>query len=156
MKKEVSPKKMDYYRKRFYAYFHYILETQGEESQEIMNEVAALYEDAYQSSNERRLRMLDRELTVEINEYPLEYRREINKRIEAEVGINAEDVEKKRLKKLQTIIKRGSIRNRDEYELVHSRLDELIHNVAKDDPARQDIPELERIFMDYSIALRPE
>lgn len=145
MKKEVSPEKIDYYRKRFYAYFHYILETQGKESQKVMNEVAALYEDAYQSSDERRLRMLDRELTVEINEYPLEYRREINKRIEAEVGINAEDVEKKRLKKLQTIIKRGSIRNRDEYELVHSRLDELIHNVAKDDPACQDILELERI-----------
>lgn len=102
------------------------------------------------------LKALDKEITRSINEYPLEYRREINRRIEAEVGINAEEVEKKRLKKLQTIIKRGPIRNRDEYELVHSRLDELIHDVAKDDPARRDIPELERIIMDYSIALKSE
>lgn len=156
MKKEVNSEKMDYYRKRFYAYFHYILDTQDEESHEIIKEVAALYEDAYKSNNERYLHRLDRELTVEINEYPSEYRREINRRIEAEVGINAEEVEKKRLKKLQTIIKRGSIRNRDEYELVHSRLGELIHDVAKDDPARRDIPELERIIMDYSTALKSE
>ncbi|MBS4766318.1 hypothetical protein KG007_08860 [Alistipes sp. kh20] len=101
-------------------------------------------------------KVLDREITISINEYPLEYRREINSRIETEVGINAEEVEKKRLKKLQTIIKRGFIRNRDEYELVHSRLDELIHDVAKDDPVRHDIPELERIIMDYSTALKSE
>lgn len=40
------------------------------------------------------------------------------------------------------ILKRGRIKNRDEYELVHSRIDELIHNVPSDDPGQKDILEL--------------
>lgn len=42
-------------------------------------------------------------------------------------------------------------KDREEYELVHSRIDELVHNTPEDDPARKDLPELERIFMNYAI-----
>ena len=81
-----------------------------------------------------------------INEYPLEYRRMIYKRIEAATGESAEKIEK-----LEKILKRGVIKDREEYELVHSRIDELVHNTPEDDPARKDLPELERIFMNYAI-----
>ena len=148
---------LDYYRKRFYAFYNALSILEGEDTKIYMdNTWKAGFDAAFEKKDLKYLKALDREITISINEYPLEYRREINRRIEAEVGINVEEVEKKRLKKLQTIIKRGSIRNRDEYELVHSRLDELIHDVAKDDPARHDIPELERIIMDYSTALKSE
>lgn len=86
-----------------------------------------------------------------INEYPLEYRRMIYKRIEAATGESAEKIEKAYFKKLEKILKRGVIKDREEYELVHSRIDELVHNTPEDDPARKDFPELERIFMNYAI-----
>ena len=79
-----------------------------------------------------------------INEYPLEYRRVIYKRIEAKI-------KKAYFKKLEKILERGVIKDREEYELVHSRIDELVHNTPEDDPARKDLPELERIFMNYAI-----
>ena len=78
-----------------------------------------------------------------INEYPLEYRRMIYKRIEAATGESAEKIEKAYFKKLEKILKRGVIKDREEYELVHSRIDELVHNTPEDDPARKDLPELE-------------
>ena len=84
-------------------------------------------------------------------EYPLEYRRMIYKRIEAATGESAEKIEKAYFKKLEKILKRGVIKDREEYELVHSRIDELVHNTPEDDPARKDLPELERIFMNYAI-----
>ena len=59
---------------------------------------------------------------------------------------------KKTTKKLKTILKRGKINNQDEYELVHSRIDELIHNVPEDDPGKKDIDDLDRILTEYSIA----
>lgn len=141
--------KLEYYKKRFYAYYNYVLETQSESVRQTMDESRKMVDDAFEAKNEKLLRALDRELTVEINEYPPEYRQAINKRIEAEAGINAEEVEKKRLKKLQTIIKRGKIKNRDEYELVHSRIDELIHHTPKDDPARKDLFQLERLLGEF-------
>lgn len=60
-----------------------------------------------------------------INEYPLEYRRMIYKRIEAATGESAEKIEKAYFKKLEKILKRGVIKDREEYELVHSRIDEF-------------------------------
>ncbi len=72
-----------------------------------------------------------------INEYPLEYRRMIYKRIEAATGESAEKIEKAYFKKLEKILKRGVIKDREEYELVHSRIDELVHNTPEDDPARK-------------------
>ena len=116
-----------------------------------MDEWRNMVETAYASGNEKLLKKLDKELTSAINDYPIENRREINKRIEAAVGINAEEVEKQRLKKLQTIIKRGRIKNRDEYELVHSRIDELLNNVPKDDPARKDLVQLEQLIVKCNI-----
>ena len=53
---------------------------------------------------------------------------------------------------MKTILKRGKINNQDEYELVHSRIDELIHNVPEDDPGKKDIDDLDRILTEYSIA----
>ena len=73
------------------------------------------------------------------------------KRIEAATGESAEKIEKAYFKKLEKILKRGVIKDREEYELVHSRIDELVHNTPEDDPARKDLPELERIFMNYAI-----
>ncbi len=64
----------------------------------MLNEEKEMYEAAFKARNSRLLRELDRGLTGEINDYPPEYRREINRRIEAEDGIDAEEVEKKRLK----------------------------------------------------------
>ena len=90
-----------------------------------------------------------------INEYPLEYRRMIYKRIEAATGESAEKIEKAYFKKLEKILERGVIKDREEYELVHSRIDELVHNTPEDDPARKDLPELERIFMNYAIGEKP-
>ena len=78
-----------------------------------------------------------------INEYPLEYRRVIYKRIEAATGESAEKIKKAYFKKLEKILERGVIKDREEYELVH--------NTPEDDPARKDLPELERIFMNYAI-----
>lgn len=46
-------------------------------------------------------------MTIEINEYPLEYRRVIYKRIEAATGESAEKIEKAYFKKLEKILKRG-------------------------------------------------
>ena len=63
-----------------------------------------------------------------INEYPLEYRRVIYKRIEAATGESAEKIKKAYFKKLEKILERGVIKDREEYELVHSRIDELVHN----------------------------
>jgi len=71
-----------------------------------------------------------------INEYPLEYRRVIYKRIEAATGESAEKIKKAYFKKLEKILERGVIKDREEYELVHSRIDELVHNTPEDDPAR--------------------
>ena len=45
-----------------------------------------------------------------INEYPLEYRRMIYKRIEAATGESAEKIEKAYFKKLEKILKRGVIK----------------------------------------------
>lgn len=106
---------------------------------------------AYEEKDERLLRTLDKEMMAGINEYPLEYRRMIYKRIEAATGESAEKIEKAYFKKLEKILKRGVIKDREEYELVHSRIDELVHNTPEDDPARKDLPELERIFMNYAI-----
>ena len=53
---------------------------------------------------------------------------------------------------MKTILKRGKIKNQDEYELVHSRIEELIHNVPEDDPGKKDIDDLDRILTEYSIA----
>ena len=50
-----------------------------------------------------------------INEYPLEYRRMIYKRIEAATGESAEKIEKAYFKKLEKILKRGVIKDREEY-----------------------------------------
>ena len=98
------------------------------------------------------LAVVQKEFIAEgINEYPLEYRRMIYKRIEAATGESAEKIEKAYFKKLEKILKRGVIKDREEYELVHSRIDELVHNTPEDDPARKDLPELERIFMNYAI-----
>ena|GEM_PF-73713 len=91
------------------------------------------------------------EMMAGINEYPLEYRRVIYKRIEAATGESAEKIKKAYFKKLEKILERGVIKDREEYELVHSRIDELVHNTPEDDPARKDLPELERIFMNYAI-----
>ena len=55
-----------------------------------------------------------------INEYPLEYRRVIYKRIEAATGESAEKIKKAYFKKLEKILERGVIKDREEYELVHS------------------------------------
>ena len=86
-----------------------------------------------------------------INEYPLEYRRVIYKRIEAATGESAEKIKKAYFKKLEKILERGVIKDREEYELVHSRIDELVHNTPEDAPARKDLPELERIFMNLPL-----
>ena len=55
----------------------------------------------------------------------------IYKRIEAATGESAEKIEKAYFKKLEKILKRGVIKDREEYELVHSRIDELVHNTQK-------------------------
>jgi len=142
--------KINYYRQRFYVLYNYQIELCGYPG-DSMDEWRNMVETAYASGNEKLLKKLDKELTSAINDYPIENRREINKRIEAAVGINAEEVEKQRLKKLQTIIKRGRIKNRDEYELVHSRIDELLNNVPKDDPARKDLVQLEQLIVKCNI-----
>lgn len=74
-----------------------------------------------------------------INEYPLEYRRVIYKRIEAATGESAEKIKKAYFKKLEKILERGVIKDREEYELVHSRIDELVHNTPEDDPDRKSV-----------------
>lgn len=65
---------------------------------------------AYEEKDERLLRTLDKEMMAGINEYPLEYRRMIYKRIEAATGESAEKIEKAYFKKLEKILKRGVIR----------------------------------------------
>ncbi len=86
-----------------------------------------------------------------INEYPLEYRRMIYKRIEAATGESAEKIEKAYFKKLEKILKRGVIKDREEYELVHSRIDELVHNTPEDDPARKRPPGVGTDLTNYAI-----
>ena len=49
-----------------------------------------------------------------INEYPLEYRRVIYKRIEAATGESAEKIKKAYFKKLEKILERGVIKDREE------------------------------------------
>ena len=142
--------KLDYYKKRAYAFLYYELEMEEDSEENFLRE-KKLIDDAYEQKDERLLRALDKEMMAGINEYPLEYRRVIYKRIEAATGESAEKIEKVYFKKLEKILERGVINDREEYELVHSRIDELVHNTPEDDPARKDLPELERIFMNYAI-----
>lgn len=97
--------KLDYYKKRAYAYLYYVLETQ--DNVNFFQSEKKRIDKAYEEKDERLLRALDKEMTIEINEYPLEYRRVIYKRIEAATGESAEKIEKAYFKKLEKILKRG-------------------------------------------------
>ena len=85
--------KLDYYKRRAYAFLYYELEMEEDSEENFLRE-KKLIDDAYEQKDERLLRALDKEMMAGINEYPLEYRRVIYKRIEAATGESAEKIEK--------------------------------------------------------------
>lgn len=142
--------KLEYYKKRFYAFYNALADLEGSATKDYMDRTwRADFDKAFEKKDMKYLKALNKEISVVINESSSERRQELNKRIETEAGIDAEEAEKTRLKKLQTILKRGKIKNRDEYELIHSRIDELVHHRPKDDPARKDLVQLEFLLREF-------
>lgn len=77
-----------------------------------------------------------------------EQKRELNKRLREEFGSDLCTIDKRIAKRMESVLKRGKIRNDDEYTRVSEWIDHLLWNPDKQDQ-QSDIATFERLLGEY-------
>lgn len=88
-------------------------------------------EEAYANKNIRFLRAVNKEINSEFVEVPDYYKKQIAILFKEKLGEDIYLLDKKRIKKIEQIKKRGEIKTKAEYILVNQRVEEIFSNELK-------------------------
>lgn len=83
------------------------------------------FEKEFKNQNLIVLRHTSKDMNNWLREMPIKDAIELGEILKKELGEDIELIEKKRLKAIDKILKRGKINNLDEYELLHTRVEEI-------------------------------
>ena len=133
---------IEYFRKRFHVFYDFMIKIQGPVF--FTEQLKSVFDTAYDKADIKKLKAINKELDVLYKQmFDKESQRELAALLEKELNEKIED--KGNLKKIDQIIKRGSIKNNKEYELLLNRVEEIFSDKDK----KKEVLLINKLLADY-------
>mgnify|MGYP001010185830 CR=1 FL=1 len=134
----------EYFKNRFYVFYDYVSKTQG--SVFLMEQTKEILERAYEKKDIKQLKGINKELDVWLREmFRPDEKEELSRLLKEKFGEDTKQVDLKRIEKINKIVKRGKINNKNEYELLLQRVEEIY----SDDSKNEEVTELNKLLADF-------
>jgi len=134
----------EYFKNRFYVFYDYVSKTQG--SVFLMEQTKEILERAYEKKDIKQLKGINKELDVWLREmFRPDEKEELIRLLKEKFGEDTNKVDLKRIEKINKIVKRGKINNKNEYELLLQRVEEIY----SDDSKNEEVTELNKLLADF-------
>jgi hypothetical protein len=134
----------EYFKNRFYVFYDYVSKTQG--SVFLMEQTKEILERAYEKKDIKQLKGINKELDVWLREmFRPDEKEELSRLLQEKFGEDTKQVDLKRIEKINKIVKRGKINNKNEYELLLQRVEEIY----SDDSKNEEVTELNKLLADF-------
>ena len=114
---------LQYLKKRCIIFNEYFYEKYGK--LDMYKNAIQVFEKEFENQNLIGLRHANKDMNNWLREMPIKDAMELGEILKKELGEDIELIEKKRLKAIDKILKRGKINNLDEYKLLHTRVEEI-------------------------------
>ena len=125
-------------------FYDYVSKTQG--SVFLMEQTKEILERAYEKKDIKQLKGINKELDVWLREmFRPDEKEELSRLLKEKFGEDTKQVDLKRIEKINKIVKRGKINNKNEYELLLQRVEEIY----SDDSKNEEVTELNKLLADF-------
>ena len=139
---------LDYLKKRIFIFADFFIEKYN---LDFFKNVKPGLEVEYEKSNLRGLRLASKDFNNWIREIPVNDAIELGEILKKELGEDLSVIEQKRLRKISQVVKKGKIKNLDEYELLSNRVDEIYTDSDKAD----EVKKLNNLLVDFNLNNKP-
>jgi len=111
-----------------------------------MEQTKEILERAYEKKDIKQLKGINKELDVWLREmFRPDEKEELSRLLKEKFGEDTKQVDLKRIEKINKIVKRGKINNKNEYELLLQRVEEIY----SDDSKNEEVTELNKLLADF-------
>ena len=144
---------LDYLMARFNVYYDFVMQSLNASPDASTLHFIEIYkehfkkptEEAYANKNIKFLRAMNKELNNDFAEMTKEEKEELALLFKEKLGEDIYQTDAKRLKKVEQIKKRGEIKTKTEYSLIHQRVEEMY----ADDHVTSETELLNKLLADF-------
>lgn len=135
---------LEYFKQRFYVFYDFVARTQGKAF--IMEQTKEILEKAYEKKDTKQLKRIDKELDVWLREmFRPEEKEELSQLLKEKFDVDVKSSDLNRFGDIDKIVKRGKIKNKNEYERLLQRVEEIYTDESK----ATEVKQLNKLLADF-------